>query len=216
MKNWEKQQKFMFFGIITFAIVCMTLSIVLMITNPEHIYEDGVSDNSIEAAALYQYAFQNIAEEKGEFVKETLVDDLNRHVQPEHALFTENDVILSQFADEYGEKYVLQYVSTEHVRLTSKGNDKQINTSDDLFIDYLVYQEDDILIYEMRTAKLLQCNHDFYDIEEEATCTNAGISQHKCRKCGNAFVKWYPIKEHSFENNVCITCGQVQHETEGE
>ena len=216
MNKWEQQQKFMFFGIIAFAILCMTATIILMLTNPENKYNDEVLDNRIEAAAMYQYAFQTLASEQGEFVKETLADDINRHVQSNFALEVENDLIVSSFLDQYGEKYVFQYVSSEHVRMLSKGKDKQLNTDDDLFVDYLVYKQDDVLFYEMRTTRLIECNHDFYNFENEATCTQTGITQNKCRKCGHSAIQWYPVVEHTYENNICTICGATQVVEEGE
>jgi hypothetical protein len=216
MNKWDRQQKFMFFGIIAFAIVCMSLTIVLMLTNPEANLNNEVLDNRIEAAAIYQYAFQSIAEKNGEFSKETFVDDVNRHVHAQHVIVVENDLTLSSFMDQYGEKYIFQYVSNEHIRLLSKGKDKEINTDDDIFIDYLVYKQDDVLVYEMRTAKLIECNHDYYDFNNEATCTKTGTTQHRCRKCGNAIIQWYPVSAHTFENNICTACGETEIVEEGE
>ncbi len=208
MNQWDKQQKRMFFGIIAFAIVCMTATIILMFTNEEDVYNNGMSDNHITITAIYQDAFQTVAKKQGQFVQETFIDDLNSYVSPEYAIFKDNGNILSPFKDEYNNHYVFNYVSTEHIKLFSCGKDGQANTNDDRYIDFLTYTQDNVHIFEMRTAKLLSCTHDYYEINNNATCTEAGIELFKCRKCGNAMVKWYPVIEHNFDNNICTICGK--------
>jgi DNA-directed RNA polymerase subunit RPC12/RpoP len=216
LQYFDKKQRTIFLSVMAFALVAILLTIVFVFTNEKEEHEEP--SLVVDAIGLYQYAFQSVAQQHGEFKEDTYVANLNKYLANDSMIIEdENGMLSTCVLNEFDKPYIVKYVSTEHVQLISTGEDITLGTDDDRIIDFVLTQDDDFIEIETRTNRFNACHHDRYEITIDATCTSGGERRYICKHCGAEVVKFTKPNEHSFdENNNCIICGEKNNISEGE